>query len=41
MKDHIHLLLAPKNIQEYSKIILLIKRTRYLAKTFLETYNSR
>ena len=27
MKDHIHLLLAPKNIQEYSKIILLIKRT--------------
>lgn len=27
MKDHLHLLIAPENIEEYSKIILLIKRT--------------
>ena len=27
MKDHVHLLIKPNNIKEYSKIILLIKRT--------------
>ena len=27
MKDHVHLLIKPDNINEYSKIILLIKRT--------------
>ena len=27
MKDHLHLLIKPNNIKEYSKIILLIKRT--------------
>ena len=27
MKDHVHLLIKPNNINEYSKIILLIKRT--------------
>ncbi len=27
MEDHVHLLIKPNNINEYSKIILLIKRT--------------
>lgn len=38
MKDHLHLLIKPNNIREYSKIILLIKIFDAVNQRFTTSY---